>query len=97
MKQHIFLDEWKKNFYNQSLKITTFELKGTNLLSENKPKIPIIDTLNDSTGPLPLNTAKNVVSDSIEKDFVDVKDSPQIIPSCCTKKDGDSWKFCIFY
>ena len=96
MKQHIFLDEWKKNFYNQSLKITTFELKGTNLLSENKPKIPIIDTLNDSTGPLPLNTAKNVVSDSIEKDFVDVKDSPQIIPSVAQKKMETPGNFAFF-
>jgi DNA-directed RNA polymerase subunit beta len=87
MKEHIFLDEWKKNFYNKSVKLSHFDMvdssfscpEGTRFMSKNKTQVQTIDTLTHSKNRFLVNKATNSVSTSIEKDFVDFHASPSII------------------
>jgi hypothetical protein len=94
MKQHIFLDEWKKNFYNKSLNITNVEIigsyfptrEGTNLSTEHRDKVHTINPSDHSITLLQSNRAENSISDSIQKDFLHSADSPQIIDPVDQKK-----------
>ena len=87
MKEHIFLDEWKKNFYNKSGKLSNFNLvdssfscpEETRFMSKNKTQVEPIDTLTHSKNRFLENKATNSVATSIKKDFVDFHASPSII------------------